>query len=264
MKYVTCAGCFLLASFSLSAEQLYVRIQDLGPAQDGAYPGADIEAIELYDPDNRRAYYGARVIAAESPERLDQEGANPEELLGTTVLADWDAPYVYSLNGGWVVVAIDTGSNSVQDSFRLSIYEVDGSLYDWGGAPDPYSVSVARAPDGPWESLGKGSGSARFSLDGVYAPRLDDETATKISQLVAVRPANEAISDELRQAMMPTLDRLRSLDDRAQLAIELDSFYRFYNYRDHVVNEHGESDGGRVIAPWLLLKTAWKRYRELQ
>jgi hypothetical protein len=254
----------LLVATGAAADSLYVKIQDLNPVGAGAFAGADIEAVELYDGANQRAYYVTDIVAAQVPGSGDDGGPDSANLRGLTVLADWDAPYVYSLNGGWVVVKIDTGANPVADDFRLTVYEVDGSLYHWGGAPDPYRVEVARAAEGPWKVLGIGSGTARFTLDGDMAPALDEETAEKIADTVARKPDNDPITDDLREKMAPTLARLAALRDPAQLGVELDGFHRFYHYRDHVVNEHGEVDGGRVMAPWLLLEAAWERYRQIR
>lgn len=261
-----CAVCVsLLIAASATADSLYVKILDLNPVgPEEAFAGADIEAIELYDGANQRAYYVSEVVAAEVAASGDEGSfADSANLRGLSVLVDWDAPYVYSLNGGWVVVRIDTGANPIADDFRLTVYEVDGSLYHWGGVPDPYQVAVARSAEGPWKVLGIGSGTARFTLDGRLVPALDKETASKIADTVAQQPDNDPIPDDLRDNMAPTLARLSALSEPAQLAVELDGFYRFYHYREHVVNEHGEVDGGRVMAPWLLLKTAWERYQKI-
>ena len=53
---------------------------------------------------------------------------------------------------------------------------------------------------------------------------------------------------------------LTDLDDIAQLQTELVGLYTFFNYTEHVVNEHGERDGGRVLLTRALLDATWQRY----
>lgn len=247
------------------AEDLYIRIDDLSPPGKSQYHGVDIEAIELFDRDKQMAWYASEVVDSRLPANSENIKMAAKDVLGQPVIIDWDAPYVYSLNGGWLIVRIGNEALSLDGNLRLSIFEVDGSLFDWGDAPDPYKISIAKSAQGPWLPVGLASGSARFDLEGEkvkpLAKKLDDKTLAEIQAVLAQTPKNQAIATDVKEKMQPSLVRLKALNNYPQLEVELEAIWRFYQYRDHVVNEHKEADNGRVMAPWLLLKTIFDRYQ---
>lgn len=258
-----CACCSLAIAHTALADKLYVKIVDLSESGASKYSGVDIEAIELLNDRGNSAYFADAVLEYALPPNEANSQMKAEDILGQTVLTHWGSPYVFSMNGGHVVAVIDTGLEAIAQDWLLTIYEVDGSLYDWGDAPEPFRVAIADSPKGPWRSLGMGSGTSRFTLDGQKKPALDDETFKKIIAALEEKPKNDPVPPELLEKMQPMLNRLKSLDDIQQLRIELAALYTFFNYRDHVVNEHKEADNGRVMAPWELLDSVYKRYQQL-
>lgn len=253
-----------LSSSSALADKLYIKINDLSGTGESRYSGVDLEALELLVPTGTKAFYASKIIEHHLPENKENKKMKPESVIGQTVLTDWNASYVFSLNGGYLTAVIDTGSEPITDGWRLTIFEVDGSLFDWGDAPEPYQVSISRSLTSNWEILGLASGTSRFILGENTNHEVNKETLEKIKLALKKKPKNDPVPNDLLEKMQPMQQRLASLNNLAQLKVELAALYVFYNYREHVVNDHKESDNGRVMAPWLLLKTACDRYQTLK
>ena len=252
----------LAMSGAVSAQSsLFVKVEDLSAPGARTYEGADIEAIELLSPSGTAAYYASAVIDSHKPANNNNADIDPATVVGQPVLVDWDVPYVFSMNGGWVIAEISVPGVTISDEWRLTVYEVDGALFPWGDAPEPYRVSVADGPDGPWRELGTGSGTARFTLDGGSNQIFDDEMYDNIVEALAEILDNEPVTEKQRADAGPFVARINALDDIPQLQTELVGLYTFFNYTEHVVNEHGERDGGRVLLTRALLDAAWQRYR---
>jgi hypothetical protein len=254
----------VLAAGAAAAEHaLFVKVEDLTPSGDGAYSGADIDAIELASPNRHAAFYAAAVIDSEKPPNAGNAGVLPEHALGQPVLLDADAPYVFAPNGGWLIARIDVRGEAYTDEWRLTVYEVDGFTYPLSGAPEPYRVSVALAEDGPWQELGIGSGTSRWTLDGTAGMRFDDARVERIEAALARELDIEPITEAQYGMVAGTIARISALDDIAQLQAELVGLHTYFEYIEHVVNDHGEKDGGRVYLARLVLRTAWDRYRSI-
>jgi hypothetical protein len=238
---------------------LFVKLEDLAPSGEGKYEGADIDAIELRSPAGTAAFYAAAVVASEKPANAANVEVSPEHALGQPVVVDGDAPYVFAPNGGSIVVRIDVGT-PYTDDWRLTVFEVDGSLYASSGNPDPYRVSVAESADGPWRLLGIGSGTTRWTLGGAKSRPFDDERVASIEAALERELPIEPITEFQYTRAAGSIARLSSLDDIAQLQAELVGLLTHFEHVEHAVVEHGEQDGGRVSLARLLLKTAWDRY----
>lgn len=253
----------LVAANAAAQSALFVKIEDLTPSGTGAYEGADIDAIELLSPEGTSAYYASDVVDSRKPANANNAKVAPRDALGQPVLVDSSAPYVFSPNGGWIVVRIDLRGATYSDEWRLTVYEVDGSLYALSGGPDPYRVSIAASPEGPWRALGIGSGTARWTLNGVKATSFDDKRFSRIEDALELELDADPITEAQYGMIAGSIARLNGLDDIAQLQAELIGLHTYFEYIEHVVNDHGEKDGGRVHSARLLLKTAWDRYRSI-
>lgn len=253
----------LLAGTAAAQSTLFVKIEDLTPSGEGAYEGADIDAIELLSPEGTAAFYAGDVVDSRKPANANNAKVSPRDALGQPVLADSGAPYVFSPNGGWIVVRIDLKGATYSDEWRLSVYEVDGSLYALRGGPEPYRVSIAAAAEGPWRVLGIGSGTARWTLNGVPSVSFDDERFSRIEDALELALDVDPITEAQYGMIEGSIDRLNQIDDIEQLQAELIGFHTYFEYVEHVVNDHGEKDGGRVHIARLLLETAWGRYRSI-
>ena len=273
MRMRTTLGCRALAPFALAIaslalagtaaaqSSLFVKVEDLSAPGARTYEGADIEAVELLSPAGTAAYYASAVIDSHKPANDNNADIDPATVVGQPTLVDWDAPYVFSMNGGWVIAEIAVPGVAIADDWRLTVYEVDGALFPWGDAPEPYRVSIGDGPDGPWRELGTGSGTARFTLAGRSNQTFDDEMYDNIAAALEEVFDNEPVTEKQRADAAPFIARINALDDIAQLQTELVGLYTFFNYTEHVVNEHGENDGGRVLLTRALLNAAWQRYR---
>lgn len=70
-----------------------------------------------------------------------------------------------SLGGGWVIVDMGDGEEIIDlQGADLRVHESEDSPYCNGGAASPYEVFVSGSPDGPWTSIGTGSGVSEFDL----------------------------------------------------------------------------------------------------
>lgn len=249
-----------LAGTASAQNSLFVKVEDLSAPGERTYEGADIEAIELLNPAGTAAYYASAVIDSHKPANDNNADIDPATVVGQPTLVDWDAPYVFSMNGGWVVAELAVPGVAISDEWRLTVYEVDGALFPWGDAPEPYRVSVADSAEGPWRELGTGSGTARFTLAGASNQAFDDEVYDNIAAALEAVLDNAPVTEKQRADAAPFIARINALDDIAQLQTELVGLYTFFNYTEHVVNEHGERDGGRVLLTRALLDATWQRY----
>jgi hypothetical protein len=70
-----------------------------------------------------------------------------------------------SLGGGWVIVDMGAGEEIIDlQGADLRVHESEDSPYCNGGVASPYEVFVSGSPDGPWTSIGSGSGVSEFDL----------------------------------------------------------------------------------------------------
>lgn len=253
-----------LAAASVGAQgALFVKIEDLTPSGAEAFGGADIDAIELLSPAGTSVFYASTVVDSRKPANANNAKVSPGDALGRPVLVDPSAPYVFSPNGGWLVVRIDVPGVTYSDDWRLSVYEVDGSLYSLSGGPEPYRVSISASAEGPWRVLGIGSGTARWTLNGVASKPFDDDRFKGVQASLERELDVEPITEAQHAMVAGTVERLNEVDDIAQLQAELVGLHTYFEYVEHLVNDHGEKDGGRVYLARLLLKTAWDRYRSI-
>ncbi len=261
MKAMYLIALILGHSVAARAESsLFVRIEDLSPSGTATYEGADIDAVELLAPGGTAAYYAAAVVDSRRPQNASNAGVRGDAMLGQPVLLDGNAPYVFALNGGWVVARI-TLPNPVEEGWRLTVYEIDGMLYPGQGLPEPYRVSMAEQPDGPWKVLGIGSGTSRFMLDGGSKQQFDDELVERIEASLRKVLDNEPATESQRTSATAFFKRLQSVEDLKQLQVELVALHAYFTSTEHAVNEHREKDGGRVVIARELLRAAYQRYR---
>jgi hypothetical protein len=253
-----------------AAEKLFIKIEDLVPSGEAKNHGSDIEAVELRSPDGLSLHYATNAVAPELPVKEEQPKdekhgkMTAQNIRGVPILIDMETPYVYSLNGSWVVAELDFTPMTNRENWQLTVYEVDGSLYSWGDGPEPYKVSIASSNAGPWQSLGIGSGTSRFSLAGKKTKTLTPELLAEIKKALAEKPKNIEPTEEMKTKFELELARLKSLKDIAQVEAELVGFEKFFHYKEHVVNSHGDKDKGTVMVAWHLLHALYTRYEQLK
>ena len=99
--------------------------------------------------------YAYRVISAEIP-YYPATGSYPDESYTPGVIGAPDS-ITYSLGkSGWIVIDMgDTIFNGTGADFKV---------WESGGTPEIYFISVGNSMDGPWTSLGTGTGTQAFDL----------------------------------------------------------------------------------------------------
>lgn len=267
-EFITRFVILLISTLSLTAEgadsnRLYVQIKDLVPEGDEIFTGADIDAVELSSPNGMVRLYASALIENNSnsvtPDHADQASA----LLGPPVLISSEAPYVKSLNGGSVSVAIDTLGLQVSPDWNLTVYEVDGTLYD-EGAPEPYQIAVSRDPSGPWRDLGIGSGITRLALAGQQKLQLSDQETSSLSSIVSTVDHNIRLPESLGTIVSAEEFRLHLANSPQQIIAELKAFLVYYEHHEHQVEEHGATDNGGLQATARIMALLAERLEQLQ
>lgn len=254
-------GGVLLAALQSNAwsDAIYIKIQDLSPQGSAAFQGTDIDAVELAPPNGYTRYFASRVVNTQVADYDNKAELDPDFMLGAPVILESGLPYVYSLNGGAVTLAINARGEKIENNWRISVYEVDGTLHE-SGAPDPYEVFISNKASGPWRSLGMGSGVARFTLDGKRTPQFGETELKEVREIIA-KPDNKPMPDFLQKIIDSEKVRIAKVDSLGQINAELAGYLIYYRHLHHEVVDH---DGeGYLAAPQEVLAALMKRYQEL-
>lgn len=220
-----------------------------------------LDAVELANAAGTVRFYASDLVDADIPPSIADGALAPAAALGPPPLIDSEAPYVVSLNGGWVIVAIDTLGIAPGDDWQVRVYEVDGMLYE-NGAPEPYGVSISTSPEGPWKELGVGSGVARFSLDG-GSRVLSEEQRREIARIVAKTDPEQRLVGPLQTVVDKEQTRIQAIGSADQLVAEILAYLAYYEKLEHHVIGHGEVDDGSLQAAARLLAVLDARWRHL-
>ena len=227
--------------------KLFVKVEGLmPPGQPGEFPGASIDAVELSNPQGTTRIYAHEVIRVDDPhprDYPDSASAQPDNLLGPPILSSRESGYVYSLNAGDAVVAIDPSRGSDQlnvEESRITVYNVDGIHYG-NGAPDPYRVSVRR-PGKDWKSLGIGSGSMIFPLNPKRNHPYTDSVEQEIHTVIDQATGTDSLPSDIQSVIEYHQQRIRKIQDPHQLKSELVGFYRMYQ-REKLISQ------GDIVQP---------------
>lgn len=260
LKLITASVLSAAVQSHAWAEAIYVKIQDLSPQGSPAFQGADIDAVEIAPPNGYIRYFASRVVETDVADYANKAELDPDYMLGAPVILESGLPYVYSLNGGSVTLAINAHGQKIDNNWRISVYEVDGTLYE-SGAPDPYEVFVSNKANGPWRSLGMGSGIARFTLDGKRTPEFTEAELKEVRDIIT-EPDSTPMPDFLRQIIDGEKARIATVNSLDQIKAELAGYLIYYRHLHHEVVDHGGE--GNLAAPQEVLTALVKRLDELK
>ncbi|MEM1250504.1 MAG: hypothetical protein AAGK22_29335 [Acidobacteriota bacterium] len=258
---VSLAAGLAFVATAAEPESLYVKVEDLVPSGGFQFSGADIDAVELANAAGTVRFYASDVAASKIPKNVGDHALDPASALGPPTLIDSSAPYVVSLNGGSVVVAIDTMGVPTTDDWQVQVFEVDGTLYE-NGAPEPYRVSISESPQGPWKELGAGSGVARFSLGGGDTG-LSEEERDEIQRIVARPEAQQELVGSMKTIVGEERSRIQAIETTDQVVAELAAYLEYYEKREHDIVDHGGEDNGSLQAAAQILAALDVRLRQL-
>lgn len=254
----------LLSGSAVFADSRYVLIEDLIKSGSARTHGTDVEAIEIRSPDGFSAFFASKVVKHSVPENENNGDMVVGDVIGVPSVMDSNAPYVFSLNGGWIIAEVNLPSAPNYDQWKLSVYEVDGVVYG-PGSPEPYRVSISRNQTGPWEVLGVGSGTTRFYVGGGNVYPLSDEILANIKEVVATKPDFKDPPENIFSLFIePDIKRLLAVESKDQIESELVGYEKYFEHKEHAVVEHGDNDGGTVIGAWAILRAAYQRYEQLE
>lgn len=160
---VVAIGVFLVSTFARG--ETYVRIVDTSTARalDSSAPGADIDGVSISQRKNGeivKSWYADQVMSwpysQSTPETVSPAYAEPLYALGDP--STDSTPKYISINGGEITVRIQ---KKLRDGYAVTVHEVGAENAING---DTYEVFISDSPDGPWESLGTGSGPKEFDF----------------------------------------------------------------------------------------------------
>jgi hypothetical protein len=153
------SGAALFGFRATAATYIRVADQSKNGALRGAAPGADLRGLVLQQGDRAPIFASAVAAAAIMPgseETGDRNGyQDAAVVLGNP--ADDDA-FVSLGGGGEIILQLPVRA---QAGDQLTVHEFGAPS---APSPDHYRVFVGSAPDGPWQELGEGSGTASFTL----------------------------------------------------------------------------------------------------
>lgn len=142
--------------FTTMGAAQYVKLVDTSSStSDTVWPGSDLDAVKLVKA-SKKSYYATEVMSSDIKNGLvGNSHQNVEQALGKPDYNETlDTGYV-SLGGPEAYVVLKLGSTIDETARKLKIYEIGG---DQGGADEVVNVFVAENADGPWVSIGKGTG----------------------------------------------------------------------------------------------------------
>lgn len=251
------------AQLTAAENDIYIKIQDLVPEGDSNFTGADIDAVELASPDGMVRMYAYMVQENDTPYIGPDHASEADAVLGAPVLISSGGAYVKSLNGGSLTVAINTLGLDVNSNWKVSVYEVDGTLYA-EGAPEPYQIYFANNANGPWTDLGIGSGISSFKLEGNQQLQLTDIESEKIAQIVATVDESTRLPESLASIVAAEEFRIHLSNSAEQMIAEMKAFLVYYGNREHMVMEHGDHDDGGLQATARIIAQLNERYTQLR